>query len=127
MSWKQIKLDKADQTFSIFIRLRDKKCVRCGRVGTPDKDGRSVIGLQCSHYWSRRSESTRYDPSNCDALCAGCHFRWGGDYREEYKDFKMKQLGEKGYKALEVRHNTYQKKDRKLAILQAQALIKTLE
>jgi hypothetical protein len=127
MSWGNIKVDKADTLFSLYVRLRDKQCKRCGRAGTPDKDGRPVIGLQCSHYWSRRSESTRYSPENCDALCAGCHFRWGGDYREEYKAFKQKQLGDKGYKMLEVLHNSYQKKDRKLAYLQAKTLLKEYE
>jgi len=127
MSWGNIKLDKADKTFSLYIRARDGKCKRCGRAGTPNAEGLPVIGLQCSHFWSRRNESTRYDPNNCDALCAGCHFRWGGDYREEYRDFKLKQLGKKDYQTLEILHNTYQKKDRVLALMIATALLESLE
>lgn len=126
MSWKSIKLDQADRLFSLFIRARDKKCMCCGRAGRPNKEGLPVIGLQASHFWSRKHESTRYDSENCDALCAYCHFRWGGDHRDEYKEFKLTQLGTRRYQLLEFRHNTYQKKDRALAVLQAKELLKTL-
>lgn len=124
MSWSTIKIDKADQTFSLAIRLRDKCCVSCGRSGFPNAQGFPVNGLQCSHYWSRRNESTRFDEQNCDALCVSCHQKWGGDYREEYKKFKIKQLGKKRYDLLEMRHNQYQKKDRKLSLLVAKQFLK---
>ncbi len=118
-----IKIDQADKLFSLYIRLRDKHCVACGRVGEPDKEGRSIIGLQASHYWSRRNESTRYDTENVDSLCFHCHHRWGGDYREEYKAFKMKQLGKKRYQTLEILAHTYKKKDRKMELIKAKALL----
>jgi hypothetical protein len=126
MGWTSIKIDKADALFSKFIRLRDQACVRCGRKGHPDKDGNYIIGLQCSHYWSRRNESTRFDPENCDALCAGCHRLWGGDDRSKYTDYKTKQLGQQGYDLLEIRKNTYHKKDRKMAYLIAKELLATV-
>lgn len=122
MSWG-LKIDAADRVFSQYIRRRDKwTCVACGRK---HPEGAGTLGN--SHYWSRRNESTRFEPDNCDALCnMPCHHRWGGDYRGEYKAFKLKQLGEKRYKTLELQHNTYQKKDRKLALLIARELLKSI-
>ncbi len=126
MGWNDVKLDAADIVFSLFIRARDKRCVKCGRRGLPNADGLPVLGLQASHYWSRRHESTRFDPFNVDALCAGCHRLWGGAEREGYKAFKIKQLGQKAYDWLEFRHNQYQKKDRKMALIAAKFLLKNL-
>jgi hypothetical protein len=108
--FKQIKIDKADKVFSLFIRERDNwKCVRCSRVF-----GGSVCvgGLHNSHYFGRARENTRFDPDNCDALCFGCHQEWGSNDREAYREFKIKQLGENRFKILTVAANTYKKKDR---------------
>jgi hypothetical protein len=113
----RIKLDKADKVFSLFIRLRDGRCKRCGKAGSPDKEGRNVAGLECSHYFGRGRESTRFDEENADALCFGCHKIWGSDDKEEYRNFKIKQLGEDGFQRLNVRQMTLQKKDRKMAYL----------
>lgn len=126
MSWNTIKLDKADTLFSYFIRLRDTACARCGRSGRPDSFGNCIIGLQCSHYWSRRNESVRFAPENCDALCAGCHRIWGGEGREQYREYKMSQLGEDGYNKLEISKNMYQKRDRVSALLYVRELLKTV-
>ena len=124
MGWKTIKIDAADRAFSEFVRRRDKMCRRCFSYGYGPK---GITGLQASHYWSRRHENTRFDPENVDALCAACHFIWGGDRREDYTAFKKAQLGEKGLKLLMVRCNQYCKKDRKLALMQAKLLLKTLD
>lgn len=118
-----IKIDAADKAFSEYIRRRDKKCMRCGRRGEGPLE---IIGLQCSHYFGRRSESTRFDPENADALCFFCHQYWGSEDKEGYREFKIQQLGEKGFKLLMVRNNTYQKRDRKMALIIARQLLKTL-
>lgn len=123
MNWNTIKLDAADIAFSKFIRLRDKACVACGRSGYGDL---GITGLQASHFYSRRNESVRFDPENVDALDAGCHRKWGGEDRLEYRDFKIKQLGQKGFDLLTLRANTYQKRDRKMSLIQAKLLLKTL-
>ena len=122
----KIKIDKADQEFSLYIRRRDKKCVRCGSPGKPDKDGNPVVGLQNSHYFGRGKESTRFDPQNCDSLCFGCHQYWGSEDREAYRNFKIKQLGEEGYKRLVIRANSLVKKDRSFSLLKARELNRTL-
>ncbi len=90
-----IKRSKTDILFSQFIRERDNwQCVRN------------------SHFWGRGWKSTRFDPENCDSLCKlPCHHKWGGEERDFYKAFKVKQLGQKAYDALEVRAKTPQKVD----------------
>lgn len=54
---------KADALFSLYVRQRDGKCQRCGRVDA----------LQCSHFVSRRYLAVRFNPLNAEALCARCH------------------------------------------------------
>ncbi len=103
----KVKIDQADKYFSLWIRKRDDwTCRRCLK--------RDEGGMQNSHYFGRSRESTRFDPLNCDTLCYGCHQYWGSTNREDYRQFKIMQLGEKGYDLLTLRANTYSKKDRKL-------------
>jgi hypothetical protein len=113
----KIKIDRADTLFSWYIRERDGwRCVCCDT-----QYRRKEQGLQNSHYWSRGNEGTRFDPDNCDALCFGCHRKWGGDDREKYKEFKLGQLGEERYKVLDIKAHSYSKKDRKMALIVAKA------
>lgn len=119
-----VKIDKADQAFSQYIRLRDGKCVRCFSQVQFNGQGMPITH-QCSHYWSRGKESTRFDPENCDTLCYGCHRLWGhGDERDDYKAFKIKQLGKEGFKRLDFRAHQLVRKDRKMALLVARELLK---
>ncbi len=121
-----IKIDKADKVFSQYIRKRDKKCVRCGSpVEFNEKD--LPISHQCSHYWGRGHEGTRFSDKNCDTLCYGCHSLWGhGDQRDGYKAFKIKQLGLEGFKRLDFQAHQVCKKDRKMALLISKELLKSL-
>ena len=113
-----IKLRRTDRIFSLHIRNRDGwKCVRCKQQYKPP-----TKSLQNSHFWGRGRENTRFDIDNCDALCFRCHQDWGGDGREEYIDFKKKQLGEKRYKELQIRANIYKKKDDKMVMLYLKTL-----
>lgn len=121
----KISLDKADQKFSQYIRLRDKKCMRCGSLVELNDKG-LPISHQASHYWSRRNENTRFESDNVDCLCFYCHSLWGGDYRDEYKEFKIKKLGIERYKSLDVQAHTICKKDRKMSLLKAKALLKSI-
>ena len=116
----KIKIDKADTAFSLYIRTRDNwTCQRCGARFTPPTNI-----LQCSHYFGRRRENTRFDPENCDALCLSCHQIWGSDDRESYREFKLGQLGQEGYNWLILRSNTYKKRDRKMSLIVARELLK---
>lgn len=109
-------LKKADEQFSLFIRHRDGKCVRCGVTKENDQ-------LQNSHFWGRIWKGTRYDPENCDTLCATCHY-WGDSKRgivaweEEkqgaYMRFKLNQLGRERYDAMELRAHADTKNDKEV-------------
>ena len=113
----RIKIDKADRVFALYIKERDLwQCQRCKRIYDPYESG-SRVSLQNSHYFGRGKEGTRFDEENCDSLCFGCHREWGSNDREAYREFKIKQMGEKKFKAMHLRASTYFKKDRKLAHL----------
>lgn len=94
---------KADKEFSKWIRERDGKCLHCGKT----------TNLQCSHFWSRKHSSTRYDTENCVALCAGCHlYKFENEKQGIYRDFMIRRLGQEGYDKLERRrHTTVSRKD----------------
>ena len=123
--------DAADDVFSIYIRARDTKCARCRKPGLPNKQGLPVLTLDNSHFWGRGRENTRFDEENCDALCSfgfgGCHRYWEKEDREAYRAFKVKQLGQARFDALMLRANTYKKKDRKMELIRAKALLKTVQ
>lgn len=123
---KGIKVDKSDKFFSWYIRGRDKQCVRCHSPITYNHRGKPNNHTN-SHFFGRAKESTRFDPLNCDTLCFGCHRIWGSDDREAYRDFKIKQLGQKEFDRLTLRANTYQKKDRAMSLLYVKELLKSLE
>ena len=119
----KIKICPADQVFSQYIRKRDKMCVRC-KSPVKFNDKGLPVNHQASHYWSRGKENTRFDPDNADTLCFACHNLWGhGDQRDEYKAFKIKQLGEEGFKKLDFKAHQIGKKDRKLALIIAKQLL----
>ncbi len=114
-----IKIDPADKLFSLWIRGRDKwTCQRCHKVYLPKSPG-----LNNSHYWGRGKESTRFEPDNCDALCFGCHRIWEKDERDQYKAFKIKQLGQKRFDSLDLQAHTTKKKDRKLEYIKWKKLL----
>lgn len=120
-----MKIDLADKTFSQFIRLRDRKCVRCSSPVKFNAKG-LPISHHASHYFGRGRENTRCDPANVDCLCHGCHVYWGSNDKEGYRNFKLKQLGEKRFNDLSIRAETYKKKDRKLSLVIAKQLLKDL-
>lgn len=119
----RIKLDKADMVFSQYIRTRDNwTCQRCGKQYQPP-----TKALHCSHYFGRGRENTRFDPENCDALCHGCHSYWGSSDKEGYRQFKIDQIGERGFQELTWRASMYKKKDRKMALIIAKQLMEELK
>lgn len=121
----RIKIDKADVTFSHYIRLRDKMCKRCfSPVRLNDKG--LPVSHTASHYFGRGKENTRFDPENVDTLCLPCHVKWGSEDREDYRNFKIKQLGEQGFKNLCIRAEMYKKKDRQGSYLYSKKLFDEL-
>ena len=120
----KIKLCPADIVFSQYIRLRDKRCVRCGKPVKFNAEG-LPISHEASHYFGRGNESTRFDPENVDTLCKlSCHEIWSSKDREEYRKFKIKQLGEIEFNALILRSHLTQKKDREMALIVARVWLR---
>lgn len=81
-----------------MIRERDGKCVLCG-----DTQRKS----ECSHYWSRGDKMNRWNPKNAEYLCFTCHLRVEANKQGEYRDYKIRTLGEEEYRKMEIDH--YQK------------------
>lgn len=103
----------ADGKFSLYIRKRDGKCMRCNRTDKP---------LDCSHYWKRGDKGTRFDPKNCIALCRDCHTIWEKQQNLEYKEFMIKWLGQEEYDLLEIRARTV--KPQRQAVMECMELLK---
>lgn len=57
------KKKKADQLFSLYIRGRDKACIRCA----------TTEDLQCAHIITRGYHAVRWDEDNAIALCRSDH------------------------------------------------------
>ena len=76
-----IKRNRFDIVFSDYIRYRDKwTCQRCNK-----KYPVKTRGLQCSHFYGRRSYATRFEPANAMALCYRCHIHVA-EYPMEHVD-----------------------------------------
>lgn len=56
---------KLTKIFNYFIRLRDGKCVTCGRKHS----------LTCSHLISAQTTTTRWNEINCHCQCRDCNYR----------------------------------------------------
>lgn len=94
----KVRIDKKDTVFSKLIRLRARfNCEKCGRYFPQGH------GLQCSHFFSRRHQSTRYDPDNAAAHCFACHQRLGAN-PIEFTAWIKGYLGDVRYEALQLRH-----------------------
>ncbi len=109
----KIRISALDKKFSHWIRwVRAKgKCERCSKQYQAPS-----MALHCSHFHGRAKKSVRYDPSNCQALCYGCHVYLGSRPVEHY-DFMLKKLGQKQFDLLSIRANTHGMPDLKLISL----------
>jgi len=105
------KLRPIDVLFSQI--LRKKRGYRSEICGIYYPDGK---GLQCSHFWGRRHENTRFDEDNCDILNFAEHQRFE-ENPAEYTEWKKKRLGAKKFKDLMIRANLFCKRDDKKIML----------
>lgn len=107
----KVKIDTADRLFSLWIRHRDKwTCKRCGTKHTPP-----TMALHCSHFKGRGKEATRFEPSNADALCYGCH-QYFTSQPDEHYSWQVDMKGQEVVDGLTALSNSYKKKDRKAEI-----------
>lgn len=91
---------KLDRVFSEYIRLRDSdgsffRCISCGEI-------KPIGQADCGHYFSRRKMSVRWDKQNANAECRACN-RFRSDHLIGYRENLIKKIGEKAFKALEIR------------------------
>ena len=107
-----MKLDKADQAFSKYVRLKQRECQRCHSPVLFNANG-DPVSHQLSHFQGRRKENTRYDLENSDCLCGGCH-KWFTSMPYEHVQWQIKTKGQKTVDLVMFRSNQYCKKDRKL-------------
>lgn len=84
--WKK----QAWDTFSKWIRARDKKCVTCGSRNT----------LQAGHFWHNCLD---FDEININAQCARCN-KWLSGNLAVYANYLIDKYGIKEFKDLEKRH-----------------------
>ncbi len=116
----KIKRRQADVLFSQYLRKeRGYKCERCGKVCPGGH------GLELSHFYSRRNESVRFDETNADILCKKCHMRFSGWFDStangvngvaEYREWKLKKMGQFGFDLLTVRAHRAARKDDRLIL-----------
>lgn len=96
---------KLDRIFSEYIRLRDSKefgfkyfkCPTCGRVLPFEQS-------DCSHYFSRRSNATRFSEDNCMAECRYDN-RFNSEHLHKLREALLRRIGEDRFKILEWKHN----------------------
>jgi len=104
-----VKRDRADTFFSNFIRSRDGwTCQKCKKY-YPEGHRQ---GLHCSHFFSRRHQSTRYYSKNACAHCFSCHQYLGGN-PIEFAKWIEEYLGDEEYEKLIQRKNTICKRTKK--------------
>lgn len=100
---------KLDKVFSLYIRLRDSKpfgykyfkCPTCGRILPFEQ-------ADCSHYFSRKSNATRFDEDNCVAECRYDN-RFNAEHLHKLRETLILRIGEKRFQILEWKHNQSQK------------------
>lgn len=91
-------VERADREIADYVKWRDAwRCFFCQMIFRE--------GIDASHYFGRTAASTRFDPQNIDAACRSCHIKYENDKKGYYKRLKELQLGIKGFKELEKRHN----------------------
>lgn len=93
----------AHYEFSIWVRKRDGKCLRCG----------TEENLTNSHFHGRSHSATAFHPDNCDTLCLLCHAEWETEKGEgkEYWKWKIERMGAARFREMEIlaaaTHNEY--------------------
>lgn len=107
-----IRLDKADKLCSQWVRLRDRKCMRCNSPVLLNDKG-LPISHQTSHFMGRAKEATRFEPLNLTTLCHGCH-SYLTAHPIEHVEWMRKRLGSVTVDKLILLSNSYVKKNREL-------------
>ena len=104
----KIRIDPLDKLASLVVKERANWC--CERCGAHHQRGSK--GLHASHFWGRSKKSVRYDVDrNLNAICMGCHSFFHANPAEHHA-WKLKQMGEREYKKLDIDAHLPQKIDK---------------
>lgn len=91
---------KAWDTFSVWVRRRDRACVTCGNATWDEDLGEwSIKGLQAGHFHHTVLD---FDEMNINAQCKQCnHYKSGA--ASKYSVFLVGKYGEKKFLELAIR------------------------
>ena len=86
-------IDRLDEVFSLYIRMRDSRefhfkafrCISCGDVKPFEQ-------MDCGHFVSRNAMAIRWDEQNCSGECRKCN-RLQGDHLLGYRKNLIIKLG----------------------------------
>lgn len=86
-------IDRLDEVFSLYIRMRDSReahyrafrCVSCGQVKPFEQ-------MDCGHYISRTNMALRWDEQNCNGECKFCN-RFDSSHLVGYRKNLIVKLG----------------------------------
>jgi hypothetical protein len=127
--------NKLDQLFSQYIRMRAIRIVGgCERCLTPKYDIQKDNGkvypawkqLQCSHFYGRSCQPTRYDSDNACGLCGACHM-YLTSRPEEHRAFFLQRLGQESFDLLAGRMRIMGKADKEALYLYYTWKLKEIE
>lgn len=104
------RIDPADRVFSQYIRIKQRKCQRCGSPVEFNANG-LPISHQASHFQRRGKENTRFDEENVDTLCENCHAHFTANPKEHYA-WQVKQKGQEKVNEIILKSHQYKNKDR---------------
>lgn len=91
---------KAWDTFSVYIRLRDRRCVSCDeKFWDTEKGEYGIKGLQAGHF---RHHKLDFDEENINAQCERCNHYLSGNLAP-YSVYLVNKLGTEGFIALNSR------------------------
>lgn len=90
---------ECDELWSVYIRLRDKRCQFCMKVTEHKK-------LFAHHIWTRTSRAGRWNPSNGVALCWRCHRHVAHQMYEVFRRWLILWMGQEAFDRLMLMCNT---------------------
>lgn len=109
-------IEKLDNVFSMFIRLRDSntngtfRCISCGRILPFEQ-------ADCGHYINRKHMSLRFSEKNCNAQCRSCN-RFDEGNIQGYRRGLIAKYGEPTVILLEATKN----ETNKLSVFELEAM-----
>jgi len=103
---KRRKIKELDKLWSIKVKERDCKCLKCGKK----------TDLQAAHIFPRTKINTRFDINNGITLCKRCHLYWAHKEPIEFTKWVEYHLGKKKVdelykKSQEIKHGGFSKKE----------------